>query len=125
MTTTPKKRLTLDEHHQKRRREDDMTHWRFDKRLSVNTLVSVIGMALVVGGPVLVWGRAMESRVQALEIESTEKAKLEVTRDSDSRESRTALTVRLDKMDDKLSQMQVQVAQLVVQLNLKANSLQR
>src|SRR5579859_2000497 len=107
------------------RRDDDMTHWRFDKRLSINTLVSVIGMSIVVGGPVLVWGRAMESRVQALEIESTEKAKLEVTRDSDSRESRTALTVRLDKMDDKLSQMQVQVAQLVVQLNLKANSLQR
>src|SRR5579859_3880034 len=103
MTTTPKKRLTLDEHHQKRRREDDMTHWRFDKRLSVNTLVSVIGMSIVVGGPVLVWGRAMESRVQALEIEDAEKAKLSVARETDARESRTSLAVRLDKMDDKLT----------------------
>lgn len=93
--------------------------WHFDKHLSINTLVSVVGMAVLVGGPVLVWGRAMEARVQSLEIMQSEKAKIEATRDADTREQRISLSSRLDKMDGTLSQLQVQVAQLVVQLNLQ------
>src|SRR6478609_986220 len=56
-----------------RTRTTDDTRWHFDKHLSINTLVSVVGMAVLVGGPVLVWGRAMESRVQVLEVIQTEK----------------------------------------------------
>src|SRR5690242_12131755 len=104
----------------RRRRSTDANRWHFDRHLSINTLVSIFGMAVVVGGPVLVWGRAMEGRVQSLEIMQAEKAKIESTRDADTREQRISLATRLDKMDEKLTAMQVQVGQLIVQLNLAA-----
>jgi hypothetical protein len=101
------------------RRDDNIDRgWHFDKHLSVNTLVSILGMAIVLGAPLFYWGNAMDKRVGALEISKAEKDRTDVATETASREQRTALTAHLDKMDDKLTQMQVQVGQLVVQLNL-------
>lgn len=110
------------ERRQAERRREIIPTWTFDKRFSINTIVSIAGMAIVVGGPVLVWGRAMEGRVQVLEIAANEKSKMESSRDIDTREARVSMAARLDKVDDKLNAMQVQVGQLVVQLGLAKGS---
>lgn len=87
--------------------------WYFDKRLSFDTIIAVVSMALVVGGPILIWGRAMESRVQALEVIQVERAKSETQRDSDMRDQRVSLASRLDKLDEKVTQLQITVGQLL------------
>lgn len=99
-TSTPRRRYTDRE-------------WHFEKRLTLDTLVAIAGIALVVGVPVLVWGRAMESRVLALEVIQVERQKGEASRDTDAREQRIAITSRLDKLDDKVTQMQIQIGQIV------------
>jgi hypothetical protein len=88
-------------------------NWYFDKRLSFDTIIAVVSMALLVGGPILIWGRAMESRVQALEVIQVERAKSEAQRDSDIRDQRVSLASRLDKLDEKVTQLQITVGQLL------------
>lgn len=87
--------------------------WHFEKRITLDTLVGIAGVALVVGVPVLVWGRAMESRVLALEVIQVERAKGETTREADRRDERIQITTRLDTLTDKVTQLQIQVGQLV------------
>lgn len=91
----------------------DRRSWHFEKRLSLDTLVAIGGIAIVVGGPVLVWGRAMESRVLALEVIQTERSKTDVARESDRRDERAQITTRLDTLNDKVTQLQIQIGQLV------------
>lgn len=93
--------------------------WHFDKRLSLDTIVGILGVAIVIGGPVLVWGRAMENRVQTLEVVQDQRARMEEARDRDIREQRMALGLRLDKFDDQLTQMRIAIGQLGIQINSK------
>lgn len=87
--------------------------WHFEKRITLDTLVGILGVALVVGVPVLVWGRAMESRVLALEVIQVERNKVETSREADRRDERTQITTRLDTLTDKVTQLQIQIGQLV------------
>jgi hypothetical protein len=95
--------------------QTDRRHWHFEKRLSIDTLVGIVGVALVVGGPVLFWGRVMENRVLTLENINVERDKATVKEAVDSRDQRSLVGSRLDKIDDKMNQLQVDVAKLVVQ----------
>jgi len=88
---------------------EDRRGWHFEKSLSLDTFVAIFGIALVVGGPVLVWGRAMESRVQALEVMQGERQKGDVAKEADVREQRAQLALRLDKLDEKVTSMQIQL----------------
>lgn len=94
-------------------RRPDRRQWHFDKRISLDTVVAVVGMGLLVGGPILVWGRAMEGRVQVLEVTNLERSKTETTRDQDAREYRVLIANRLDKLDEKVTQMQIQIGRIV------------
>ncbi len=82
----------------------DRRHWHFDKRISLDTIVAVVGMGLLVGGPILVWGRAMESRVQALEVMQGERQKGDVAKKADVREQRAQLaaTPRQARREDEV-----------------------
>jgi hypothetical protein len=84
-------------------------HWHFEKRLSLDTLVAIAGVALLIGGPMLVWGRAMESRVQALEVVGQERSKQETALALDARDQRISILSRLDKMDEQITQLRVEL----------------
>lgn len=63
----------------KHRRQSDSTngerHWVFEKRVSLDTLVGICGIAIVIGGPFIYWGRAIEGRLLTIEIRDSERAK--------------------------------------------------
>lgn len=124
MATRPdRRRVHLTETPQ--RRESDRSFrdqkWHFDKRVSVDTFVAIFGMAIVVGGPVMVWGRAMEGRVLGLEVIQDQRARAEEQRDRDVRDQRLALSLRLDKFDDQLTALRIGLGQLAVQINGKSD----
>lgn len=87
--------------------------WRFVRTFSVGDLLQFIGIALFVGGPILVWGRAIEQRVLTLENFNTASMQADVRRDADTREQRQAFSGRMDKIEEKLGQLQVTAAQLL------------
>lgn len=86
--------------------------WHFEKRLSLDTLVAIVGVAIVVGGPVLVWGRAMESRVQALEVIQDQRSKQETARDLDARDQRISILTRMDKIDEQVTQLRIELGKV-------------
>lgn len=63
----------------KRRRSSDTPggdrHWVFEKRVSLDTLVGICGIAIVIGGPFIYWGRAIEGRILTIEIRDAERSK--------------------------------------------------
>ena len=96
----------------------------FDKRIGLDTIIGIVSIAFTLGIPILVWGRAMESRVLNLEvtriekeksdaIQSKEKEKNEAAQASIEKEQRAQLLSRLDKLDEKVLQIQLQIGQLV------------
>jgi hypothetical protein len=89
--------------------DDDRRGWHFEKRLSLDTLISVLGIAAVIGGPILVWGRAMEGRVQSLEIIQTERQKTEDT-------TRSLTNQKLEKLDDRVTTLQIGIGKLSAQI---------
>ncbi len=97
--------------------EEDRKHWHFERRLSIDTLVAIFGVAVVIGGPILVWGRAMENRVLTLENVKEETNKNDVKKEGDLREQRTLVGARLDKFDDRMNQIQIDVAKLVTSVS--------
>jgi hypothetical protein len=84
-------------------------HWYFEKRVSLDTIVGIIGIAIVVGGPFIIWGRAMESRVLAIEIHAVERDKNDEKREAEFREWRQALTQQLSKIGDQMTQTQIAI----------------
>lgn len=86
--------------------------WHFEKRLSLDTLVSVAGISIVLGGPVLFWGLAMERRVQVLEANSAQSAKQEAARDIDARDQRISILSRMDTMSEQITQLRIEVGKM-------------
>lgn len=85
----------------------------FDKRIGLDTIIGLVGITITLGIPILVWGRAMESRVLNLEVTKIEREKSEVNQANIEREQRTQMLSRLDKLDEKVTQMQIQIGQIV------------
>ncbi len=88
--------------------------WHFEKRLSLDTLVAVLGVGLVIGGPILVWGRAMEGRVLALEVVQEQRSKQDSNRELDARDQRISILSRMDKIDDQVTQLRVELGRLTL-----------
>jgi len=86
--------------------------WHFDKRLSLDTVVGILGISIVIGGPFLVWGRAMESRVLSLETIATERLAMDKQREETNRDLRLTTDGRINRMDEKLTQLQVTLAEM-------------
>lgn len=94
-------------------RRDDEQGWRFDRRISVDTLVGIAGVALVIGGPLFYWARNMEDRVQRLEVVQVESEKNDSARAQDDHDSRKAIADRLEKIEGKVTELQITVGRLV------------
>lgn len=75
--------------------------WYFEKRLSLDTLVAICGLAIVIGGPFLIWGRAMESRVLTIEVRDDARAKM-----------LEDITAKLTKLGEQMTQTQIQIGVL-------------
>ncbi len=88
-------------------------NWHFEKRLSLDTVVSVVSVALFLGGPILFWGQKMEGRVQSLEVIQSERVKQEVARDMDARDQRISILGRMDKIDEQVTQLRIEVGKLI------------
>ncbi len=90
----------------------DRRSWHIDKSVSLGQILSAVLVAIGIGGPILVWGRAMESRVVALEVVNAEANKTDTKRDNDTREQRLIVTGRMDKIEERLLQIQLSISQL-------------
>jgi hypothetical protein len=101
----------------------DRRAWHFDKRLSLDTIVGILGISLVIGGPFLVWGRAMESRVLSLETIATERLSMENKRDEANRDLRQSTEAKVSRMDEKITNVQITQAQ--IQAAIEALRMQR
>lgn len=89
--------------HQQRRAtdspEDNGTRrraWYFERRISLDTIVGIAGIAIVIGGPFIVWGRAMEGRVLAIEV-----------RDEARTKAYEDIKTALDKLSGQMTQAQI------------------
>lgn len=97
---------------------------RFDRRVSLDTIVQIIGMAIVLGGPFIVWGRAMESRVLTLETTAFNAEKRDSQRDEFAKEQRTQMLDQLRKMETAVQAMQLSVAEIKTQLTIRPTDAQ-
>jgi hypothetical protein len=93
--------------------------WHFEKRLSLDTVVSIVSVVVFLGGPILFWGRAMENRVQALELVQEARAKQETARDFDARDQRISILTRMDKIDEQVTAMRIEIGRLTAPGKLK------
>lgn len=88
-------------------------HWHFEKRLSLDTIVTIIGISIGLGLPVFLWGRTMEQRVQAIEIKTDERSKVESARASDDRDQRITLITNIETMKEQITQLRIDVGKVV------------
>ena len=94
-------------------RTDESRHWHFDKRLSLDTIVAIIGIAFVIGGPLMLAWRSMDTRVLRLETIYEESQKAEAVRDRNQTDQRTQLSIQIDRLSSRLEALQIDVAKLV------------
>lgn len=92
--------------------------WHFEKRISLDTIVAILGIALVIGGPFIVWGRAMEGRVLTLENIASQLEKKEAERIAEVRDQRALADRNYRELADALQRLQVSFAKLEVQLSV-------
>jgi hypothetical protein len=94
----------------KQRRYDDQytTHvgkqrggWYFERRISLDTIVAVVLLSIALGGPFIVWGRAMEARVLALELHDEARLK-----------NFESIAKSLEKLNEQMTQAQIQLGVL-------------
>lgn len=87
--------------------------WRFERRVSLDTLVGIIGVAVVIGGPMFYWARNMEDRVQRLEVLQAAGDKEDAAHSADEREWRADIAKKVDKIESKVTDLQINVGRLV------------
>lgn len=110
-----------DQEQHERRRESDRPfreqRWHFEKKLSLDTIVGILGVACVIGGPLLFWGRNIENRVQTIELVNEQRSRVDDKRDAELREQRLAIGSRLERIDDQVTQLRIAVGQISTQIN--------
>lgn len=87
--------------------------WHFEKRLSLDTLAQIAGIAIVLGGPLLYWGYATDGRIKTLELHDLQREKQDIARDMDARDQRIALLGKIEKLDDQVTQLRIDVGRLL------------
>lgn len=99
-------------------------NWHFEKRLDVSTLISILGISLVLGGPIFVWGRAMEAtsnaqnvRIQLLELQNSERTKLDQMQNEEAKAQRNVMLARIDRFDEQMNLLRVEIARLTFAVN--------
>ncbi|MEY2873711.1 MAG: hypothetical protein RLZZ373_1082 [Pseudomonadota bacterium] len=87
--------------------------WRFVRQLTVGDVLNFIGIVLFIGIPFLAWARAMEARVLTLENLNASAVKADTERDANTREQRVLFNGRMEKIEEKLGSMQVDIARVL------------
>ena len=95
---------------------DRRNRWHFDKKMSLDTLVAIAGIAVVIGGPLMLAWRSMENRVVVLETKQEAQQSAEMRRDSDAREQRIAVLSQMKDLGDGITKMQISFAKLEAQI---------
>ena len=104
--------------------------WFFEKRISMDTIVGLIGIAIVIGGPFIVWGRAIEatqmltqSRIEKLEVIASERARFEAEREITRERQQREVGAKVDKLDEKLSAAQTKIGEQMTALQVSVSQL--
>ena len=94
--------------------------WFFEKRISMDTSVGLVGIAVVLGGPFIVWGRAIEatqiltqSRIEKLEVIASERARFEAEREITRERQQREVGAKVDELGRQMTALQVSVGQLL------------
>ena len=101
---------------QRRATADRRGAWHFDKKLSLDTLIAIVGIAIVIGGPLILAWRAMEARVQKLEVIYEENLRQELGREAAIREQRAVIALQFKEFNDSIQRLQVSVGKLETQI---------
>lgn len=91
--------------------------WHFTRTLSLDTIASLAGILLFIGGPFWYWGRTMEERVNKLEAAATQTQRLDQERESYAREQRNALQTQVNQIDARTQSIQLELATLRAGIN--------
>jgi hypothetical protein len=81
--------------------------WTFDRRISLDTMVGIVGIAIVIGGPMFLAWRAMESRLLMVEIKNDLQQKADERRDLETREFRNQIGSQLLELSKQMTQTQI------------------
>lgn len=92
--------------------------WRFEKKMSLDTIVAIVGVAIVIGGPLMLAWRGMENRVVVLETKQEAQSLFEKKREDDAKEQRAALAIQVKDMADNIKTMQISFATFQAQLQV-------
>lgn len=84
--------------------------WRFEKRLSLDTLIAIVGVAVVLGGPIFYAGIGMRDRIQALEVIGDQRIKVDAERAAEAKEQQKAFLERMDKFNEQVVQLRIAIA---------------
>lgn len=92
----------------RRRSTDNGPHrWTFERRISLDTIVGVIGIAFVIGGPLLLAYNAIINRVLTIEVKDEIRAKNDEKRDVESREFRALISTQLTDLAKQMTATQI------------------
>jgi hypothetical protein len=96
---------------QQRRATDDGNpggrRWTFDRRVSLDTIVGVVGIAIVIGGPLILAWRAIDTRILTIEVKDEVRIKCDDKRDTEARDFRTQISAQLSDLSKQMTQTQI------------------
>lgn len=91
-------------------------HWRFDKRISFDTIGALLGVVLIIGLPMYSTFRNMESRLLTNELLLQEMVKMNVQREVDRKIERAESTQQVKEFSDQITLLRIATGQLTAQL---------
>lgn len=97
----------------RRTNEQEDKGWHFIRSFSIDSIIQIVGIAVVLGLPMLYWGRSVESRVLTIENFNAASVLADAKRDADTREERTAFRARMEKIEENLIALKVTGAQML------------
>lgn len=81
--------------------------WYFERRLSLDTVVGILGFAAVIGAPLFYWAHALDGRVLAMEVREDERARAANTRDQEMRDFRKSVSDQFAQTTKQLTDVQI------------------
>ena len=81
--------------------------WSFDRRISLDTIVGILGIAIVIGGPLILAWRAIDTRILTIEVRDEVRAKSDDKHDVEQREFRTLISSQLSELSKQMTQTQI------------------
>lgn len=100
-------------------------HWHLDKTISLAHIISVVVLVGGLGGPILLWGRAMEARVLTVENTQQQNEKRDGQREDFAKEQRAFIQDQLRRLEAQGIAMQVSMAEVRAQLTAAARIAER